>query len=67
MSHEALHGLNLYHTHRDSTPLDHKNIKYIYPHANANPANATDNIMSYNGIKRKSSWIWQWKIIKNNI
>jgi hypothetical protein len=71
LAHESMHGLGLYHTHRDSTPITEPEIKYIYLNANMLPqsqiADATDNIMSYAGNLRKTTWRWQWDIIKNNI
>ncbi len=76
LGHEALHGFQLYHTHRDGNPpLKNSNIKYIFPHASYdalgnnvdNTVNATENIISYNGAKRKYTWRWQWEIIRNNL
>lgn len=72
LSHESLHGLGLYHTHRDGTMvIDEANRKFIFVHAYdptpSNPFNATDNYMSYNGDKRKMIWGWQMKIIKRNL
>ena len=63
MSHEALHGLGLHHTHRDETPIKEPGRKYIYPNGNKQPSKATDNIMSYNGALRKTTWYWQWKLL----
>ena len=40
--------------------------KFIYQHGKVNSALATDNIMSYNKVERKSTWHWQWKILKRN-
>ena len=68
MPHEALHGLQLFHTHRDgSPPLKYRNIKYIYPHGQRDIPNATDNVMSYRIGNMRTLWHWQWKIIKNNL
>lgn len=64
--HEGLHGLGLYHTHRDG-PITEKSIKHTFPNANLLPINkdrATDNYLSYNGVNRKSTWKWQWEIVK---
>jgi type VI secretion system secreted protein VgrG len=58
LSHEALHGLGLCHTHRNSTPIIRLNAKYIF-------TGGTDNIMSY-GTNR-STWRWQWNIMNSNI
>ena len=49
--------------------------KYVYPNRDDpetgtqidNLAKLTDNIMSYNANQRKSTWRWQWDIIRNNI
>ena len=54
----------LFHTHRDGTIYD-LDQKFIFTNGNDDPINATDNIMSYNRIRR-STWHWQWKIIKRN-
>jgi hypothetical protein len=72
MPHEALHGLQMYHTHRDgpvTTPLANRNIKYIFPHGQKhNPTTeATDNVMSYRGGYMRMTWCWQWEIIKSTI
>ena len=64
LSHEALHTMGLFHTHRDGTIYD-SDQKFIFTNGNDDPINATDNIMSYNRIRR-STWHWQWKIIKRN-
>ncbi|MCH4830217.1 MULTISPECIES: hypothetical protein [Flavobacterium] len=40
------------------------NQKFVYKHASTHSLLATDNVMSYNGALRKSTWIWQWNIIK---
>ncbi|GAA5085983.1 hypothetical protein GCM10023210_07340 [Chryseobacterium ginsengisoli] len=40
--------------------------KLIYHHAHIAPTLATYNIMSYNGILRKYTWHWQWKLLKKN-
>lgn len=64
LSHEALHTMGLFDTHRDGTIYD-SDQKFIFTNGNDDPINATDNIMSYNRIRR-STWHWQWKIIKRN-
>ncbi|MFK7002086.1 hypothetical protein V3I07_14470, partial [Flavobacterium oreochromis] len=64
--HETLHGLGLYHTHRDGT-IKESNRKFVYKDARVDPTHATDNIMSYNGSLRKSTWKWQWNIIRKNL
>jgi hypothetical protein len=63
LSHESLHGLGLRHTHSDGGIIDDVKQKYIYPNALSNPADATDNYMSYNADRRKSIWYWQSRII----
>ena len=68
ISHEGLHGLGLFHTHKDgSQPIKNANIKYIFANGNQNPTNSTDNIMSYGQKNKKSTWKWQWDIVKNNV
>ena len=56
ISHEALHGLNLKHTH-DSLGADNK---YLFR------PKKTENIMSYN-TTLIYTWHWQWEVIKKNI
>jgi len=71
--HEALHGLGLYHTHReqkktinrrevDTEPIikDSKK-KYAYKYK------TTTNVMSYNQPRNYTTWRWQWSIINPNI
>jgi len=72
-THEALHGLGLYHTHRDGA-ITEPEKKYVYPKYNSvasagtiHISDATDNFMSYASDLRKSSWKWQWKIIKSKL
>lgn len=79
LAHEALHGLGLYHTHREEDPITNEptmpvtyfNDKFVYHHADhlapQNILKATDNFMSYNRNNRKTTWHWQWKIIRDNI
>ncbi|WP_395077812.1 hypothetical protein [Flavobacterium sp.] len=129
LPHEGMHGLGLYHTHRDlnhvhingtnpntatifddanrpaithnpSLPRDKTNLyvgtdnstwnydnitrtyvlstnycrhdhpktqKFVFKHAWYDSTHATDNFMSYNGALRKSTWQWQWKLIKSNL
>lgn len=75
MSHEAMHGFGLLHTHKDLlsrtpdvfSPVTNPNAKYVYHHAYVNLPLATDNMMSYSGNIRKSTWNWQWKIMINNL
>ncbi|OWP73992.1 hypothetical protein BWG23_15280, partial [Flavobacterium oreochromis] len=66
LPHESMHSLGLFHTHTDDTTYD-SNQKFVYHHAHHFPDLATDNYMSYNGILRKSTWHWQWKILKRNV
>jgi hypothetical protein len=65
LNHEVLHGLSLYHTHADGA-ISKPNQKFIYPHASVDALKATDNIMSYQP-DGKTSWRWQWKIIRKNV
>jgi type VI secretion system secreted protein VgrG len=74
MNHEGLHGFNLKHTHRDSSPIDEKNYRYIFPNAISNPPyqaagdlkNSTDNVMCYRDIGI-TTWRWQWRILNTNM
>ncbi|MFK7061550.1 hypothetical protein V3Q90_15640 [Flavobacterium oreochromis] len=128
LPHEAMHGLGLYHTHRDfnhvyinstdpntatifsktrSAPTNNnslknnkdnlyvgtdnstwnydvpssryvlssnyfnynhpKNQKLVFKHAWYDSAHGTDNIMSYNGALRKTTWKWQWEQLKKHL
>jgi len=82
LPHKALHGLGLYHTHREedssgqpTVSIDSPDNKFVYRHADhllnltppENILKATDNFMSYNRSNRKITWNWQWKIIRENI
>ncbi len=58
--HESLHGLGLFHTHRDNFPILTEKIKYLYKR------DTTTNIMSYSSNKN-TLWRWQWHIINPNI
>ncbi|PAM91423.1 hypothetical protein B4N84_28365 [Flavobacterium sp. IR1] len=75
LAHEVLHGLGLYHSHRDHDviPSHTSNYKYTFPNGKgntiqpvANPTSATNNIMGYSK-EAYSTWYWQWKIINDNI
>jgi hypothetical protein len=47
---------------------DHpKTQKFVFKHAFYDSLHATDNFMSYNGTLRKSTWHWQWKLIKSSL
>ena len=59
--HEALHGLELSHTHKNGSPISEKSRKYIYVKYK------TDNVMSYNTKNMISTWKWQWELVKGNI
>ncbi|AYN03380.1 hypothetical protein EAG11_03725 [Flavobacterium sp. 140616W15] len=68
--HEFLHTIDLCHTHIDENGLiENPHQKYVYPKYNADPdsgpLHTTDNIMSYNFNKMKSTWKRQWKILKS--
>jgi hypothetical protein len=63
LAHELLHTLQLFHTHRNSTPLLPAQ-KFIFPHGHASDYGTT-NVMSYSKI-RYSTWKWQWEIMQNN-
>ena len=72
LAHEVMHGLGLRHTHRDgSGTINDPYQLFIYPNANTLPlsqiAEATDNYMSYAKTFRKTTWRWQWDMIRNNI
>lgn len=68
LNHEVLHGLGVYHIHRekdrDGNITEQKIIypkkKYIYRHE------VTTNVMAYNS-NAYSTWRWQWHIINTNI
>jgi len=74
LGHEVLHGLGLYHSHRNNAVLGNKNAKFIFPCAIENPPfqikpdndASTDNFMSYRSVLR-STWRWQWHIINPKI
>jgi hypothetical protein len=59
----------LFHSHADGVINDSRQ-KYTYHNASsADPLDvqqSTDNIMSYNLLK-KATWRWQWEIMHNNI
>jgi hypothetical protein len=65
LNHEVLHGLSLYHTHANGV-VDKPIQKYVYAHASVDATKATDNIMSYQP-DGKTSWRWQWKILRKKI
>ena len=47
---------------------DHpKTQKFVFKHAFYDSLHATDNFMSYNGPLRKSTWHWQWKLLKSSL
>ena len=58
LSHEALHGLGLFHTHFDEKVIEEKEKKYVFI------KDTTDNIMSY-ADSRKTTWYWQWEIVRD--
>ncbi|SFW66049.1 Uncharacterized conserved protein, implicated in type VI secretion and phage assembly [Sinomicrobium oceani] len=60
LAHEGVHGIGLYHTHRDKTPIPESDIKYIYDKY------TTDNIISY-ARPRKTTWNWQWVIMRRGL
>lgn len=69
MSHEVLHGMGVFHIHREIDDrgvvieplIKYKNKKYIFPKG------ITTNIMAYYVIEAYSSWRWQWHIINPKI
>jgi phage-related baseplate assembly protein len=58
LSHEALHGLGLFHTHFDEKVIEEKEKKYVFI------KDTTDNIMSY-ADSRKTTCHWQWEIVRD--
>ena len=60
LCHEALHGLGLLHTHLEEEAIEEKEKKFIFERE------TTDNVMSY-ADDRKTTWRWQWEIVRNNI
>lgn len=77
LGHEVLHGLGLGHTHEDSGHPVATYQKFLYPNfldlvssgnvPNVDVLKATDNLMSYNSLIRKTLWRWQWEIMRKNI
>ena len=65
LNHESLHGLGLLHTHKDGT-ITSPDQKFTFIHASTDASKATDNIMTYQP-DGKTTWRWQWKIIRKNI
>ena len=69
LSHEVLHGMGVFHIHREIDDrgvvieplIKYKNKKYIFPKG------ITTNIMAYYVIEAYSSWRWQWHIINPKI
>lgn len=57
-AHEGLHGLGLQHTHKDGALEPER--KYIFI------KRKTDNVISY-ADTRKSTWRWQWDILRANV
>ncbi|MFC4478431.1 phage baseplate assembly protein V [Flavobacterium chungangensis] len=60
LPHEAVHGLGLNHTHKDSSPITETTRKYTFN------VRTTTNVISYAPI-RTTLWRWQWQIINSNI
>lgn len=70
LAHEILHGLGLYHTHKDADPIPNPKILCTFE------KKATDNYISYRaiesdgvlqGLPKQTLWRWQWKIANPNI
>ena len=59
-AHESLHGLGLYHTHKDSHSITESPIKFTFTKY------TTGNIESYSSV-RLYTWRWQWDIIRKNV
>jgi len=60
LPHEAVHGLGLNHTHKDSSPITEITRKYTFN------LRTTTNVISYAPI-RTTLWRWQWQIINSNV
>ena len=60
LSHEVLHGMGLHHTHLDEKVVEEDLRRYVYK------KNTTNNVMSYASV-RKSTWNWQWEIIRKKL
>lgn len=71
MAHEGLHGLGLYHTHSDNTRYSilEPDRKYVFANGNdrGSLAKSTNNIMSYGNKTKKTTWQWQWEIIRKKV
>ncbi|UWX59179.1 hypothetical protein N0B40_12185 [Chryseobacterium oranimense] len=70
LAHEVLHGLGVYHTHKDEDPIPNPKILCTFEEK------STDNYMSYRAVdpsgtiqgeERETLWRWQWKIANMNI
>ena len=80
LAHETLHGLGLYHTHREVkfVKIDGYETKLmmhdevIIPYDCSNKKyiyfyGSTTNIMSYGTLNKFTTWHWQWLIINPNL
>ena len=80
LAHETLHGLGLYHTHREVkfVKIDGYETKLmmhdevIIPYDRSNKKyiyfyGSTTNIMSYGTLNKFTTWHWQWLIINPNL
>lgn len=69
IAHEGLHGLGLHHTHSDSAPrpIPEADRKFVFANGNYFLTKSTDNIMSYGNKVKKSTWKWQWEIVRKNV
>ena len=80
LAHETLHGLGLYHTHREVkfAKIDGYETKLmmhdevIIPYDRSNKKyiyfyGSTTNIMSYGTLNKFTTWHWQWLIINPNL
>lgn len=71
LAHEVCHALSLRHSHADGDNIEDPNQKYIFHYGGVGASESdvlksTDNIMSYNVLK-KTVWNWQSKIMRANI
>lgn len=64
LNHEVLHGLGLFHSHKDGKDNEFKPTRqYKYTYKNK----TTNNVMGYKKNDSLTTWRWQWEIMRNSI